>query len=237
VVRRLAEHGCNTEYIEPAPDGLGTWLAVFDHTGDVVASISKRPDMSGIERILDEKGDEIFSAADSIAVEFDIDEPILVRIIELAEKHGKKIYSPVTNMSIAAERRSLLGHIECLVCNQQEAGMLFSEDYSETSPQGMIGILAKRIAEHQIKSMVVTLGAKGAVFVSADGARGLCHAREVNVVDTTGAGDAFFAGVAAGLTYGKTLGEACEIGTRLAAGCIETDENVCPVFSPAELGL
>ena len=67
VVDKLEKHKCNTEYIKRADGGLGTWLAVFDNTGDVVASISKRPDLSRIEDILDDKGDEIFSAADSIA--------------------------------------------------------------------------------------------------------------------------------------------------------------------------
>jgi pseudouridine kinase len=43
--------------------------------------------------------------------------------------------------------------------------------------------------------------------------------------------------VAIGLTYGKTLGEACEIGTRLAASVIVSSENVCPRFLPRELGL
>ncbi|MFR9098564.1 MAG: hypothetical protein ACLVI9_01575 [Anaerostipes hadrus] len=38
----------------------------FDHEGDVVASISKRPDHGPIEHILDEYGDEIFKDADSI---------------------------------------------------------------------------------------------------------------------------------------------------------------------------
>ena len=56
-------------------------------------------------------------------------------------------------------------------------------------------------------------------------------------MDTTGCGDAFFAGVAIGLTYGKSLAEACEIGTRLAASVIVTDENVCPRFLPAEFGI
>lgn len=55
--------------------------------------------------------------------------------------------------------------------------------------------------------------------------------------DTTGAGDAFCAGVASGLTYGKTLEEAVEIGTRLAASVITSSENVCPRFLPAELGI
>ena len=47
----------------------------------------------------------------------------------------------------------------------------------------------------------------------------------MDVKDTTGAGDAFFAGVTIGLTYGKTMAEACEIGTRLAASVICTSEK------------
>ena len=237
VVRRLEERGCGTAYIRTAADGLGTWLAVFDHTGDVVASISKRPDMSGIQRILDEEGDDIVSSADSIAVEVDIDEPILMRILELAEKHGRKVYSPVTNMTIAAERSALLNRIDCLVCNLQEAGILFGADYSKTGIQALIGILSEKIKECGIRSMVVTLGSAGAAFVASDGERGYCPTRPVDVVDTTGAGDAFFAGVAAGLTYGKTLEEACKIGTLLATSCISSDENVCRVFSHEESGL
>ena len=44
-------------------------------------------------------------------------------------------------------------------------------------------------------------------------------------------------GVAIGLTYGKTMAEACEIGTRLAASVICTSENVCPRFLPSEFGI
>ena len=59
----------------------------------------------------------------------------------------------------------------------------------------------------------------------------------MDVIDTTGAGDAFFAGTAIGLTYGKSLPEACEIGSRLAASVICTTESVCPRFRPLEFGL
>ena len=55
--------------------------------------------------------------------------------------------------------------------------------------------------------------------------------------DTTGAGDAFCAGVAIGLTYGKALPDAIEIGASLAASVISSSENVCPRFQPQELGL
>ena len=70
-----------------------------------------------------------------------------------------------------------------------------------------------------------------------DGSYGICPAGKVDVKDTTGAGDAFFAGITMGLTYGKTMDEACEIGTRLSASVICTSENVCPRFLPSEFGL
>ena len=70
-----------------------------------------------------------------------------------------------------------------------------------------------------------------------DGEEGYCPAKKVDVKDTTGAGDAFFAGAVIGQTYGKTMMESCEIGTRLAASVITTGENVCPRYLPSEFGL
>jgi pseudouridine kinase len=237
VVAKLARHRCNTNYIASTPGGMGTWLAIFDHTGDLVSSISRRPDLSAIMRTLDESGDEIFSQADSIAVEFDIEVPILKRILDLAERHGKEVYSPVSNMTIASERRDLLKRVSCLVCNQQEAGILFSEDYEQLSPQEMQQVLVRKIEQAKIPRMVVTMGSQGSVYAERGGESGICAPQKVDVVDTTGAGDAFFAGVAIGLTYGKTLAEACVIGTRLASSVIINEENVCPRFLPAEFGI
>ena len=237
IVDRLAAHGCNTDYVGRAKDGLGMWLAIFDETGDVVASISRRPDMGGIERILADKGDEIISQADSVCIEFDIDAPILERTLSLAERYGKRVYAPVTNMAIACERRALLRKVSCLVCNQQEAGVLFSWALDDASPEEVRRALAGKLMQTGLPSMVVTLGEQGSVFARVDGESGRCPARPVEVVDTTGAGDAFFAGVAVGLTYGKSLADSCAIGARLAASAIGVDDNVCGRFSPEELGI
>ena len=73
VVAKLKNHKVNTDYIRATPDGLGTWVAVFDNDGDVYASISKRPDLRPIADVLDTHGDEIFRNADSVIIEIDID--------------------------------------------------------------------------------------------------------------------------------------------------------------------
>ena len=98
-------------------------------------------------------------------------------------------------------------------------------------------ILAERLKAANVPAMVVTMGGDGAVYAEADGESGFCPAQKVQVKDTTGAGDAFCAGVSAGLTYGKTIGKAVEIGTRLAASVITSSENVCPRFRPEEFGI
>jgi pseudouridine kinase len=237
VVRNLIRHKVDIRYVARSSEGLGTWLAVFDNDGDVIASISRRPDLSAIEEVLEKDGDEIFRGADSIVVEFDIEVPILKKVLELAEKHGKEVYTVISNMSIAMKRRDLLRKTAALVCNVQEAGMLFTEDYTDMLPEEMEQSLADRIRTSGIPRIIVTMGARGAVYADASGQTGVCPAMKVDVVDTTGAGDAFFAGAAIGLTYGKTVGEACVIGTRLAASVIASRENVCPRFRPEEFGI
>ena len=235
--KKLRNHKVNTDYIRKTRDGLGTWLAVFDNAGDVAASISKRPDMLPLVEVLDRQGDEIFAGADSVIVEIDLDKEIIKRVFRLARKHGKKVYAVVGNMSVALERRDFMKSTDCLVCNIQEAGLLFFEDYSAVKPEEMVDILAEKIAAAQIPGMIVTMGADGAVYASLAGEKGYCPARKVDVVDTTGAGDAFCAGAVIGMTYGSGMRQGCEIGSMLAASVIVTMEAVCPRFLPRELGL
>ena len=237
VVHKLQNHKVNTEYVQVFPDGMGTWLAVFDSDGNVAGSISKRPNLLPILDILEEKGDEIFARADSVVLEVDIDKATVKKVFELAEKHRVKTYAVVSNMSIAIERRDFFQKFDCFICNEQEAGMLFLDDFSDKSPEELRDILAEKIHRAKIPSMVVTLGSRGAVYADLQGNKGICPAKKVKVKDTTGAGDAFCAGVSAGLTYGKTLAEAIEIGTTLAASVIVSSDNVCPRFRPEELGL
>ena len=237
VVQKLRNHKVNVDYILTKEDGMGTWLAVFDNQGDVAGSISKRPVMLPLRELLDEKGDEIFSQADSVVIEIDIEKEVIKRVLDLAEKHGKKVFGLVSNMSIATQRRDFLQRLACFICNQLEAGILFLEDYGEKTPEEMCDILGEKVINANIPSMVVTMGGQGAVYANCAGEKGVCPARKVIVKDTTGAGDAFCAGVSVGLTYGKTLAESIEIGSMLAASVITTSENVCPRFRPEELGL
>ena len=237
VIDKLARHKGNTRYIQRMPDGMGTWLAVFNNDGDVCASISKRPDTTPLTALLKEQGDEIFKDCDSIALELDLEKETVTQVLRFAKKYNKRVYAAISNMSIAMERRDFLQQVDCFVCNQQEAGLLFSDDYDHLSPAAMREVLAANVHSANIPCMVVTMGGQGAVYASHNGASGIIPAKKVNVIDATGAGDSFFAGTVIGLTYGKNPAQSCESGSRLAASVICTSDNVCPRFRPLEFGL
>ena len=237
VIRKLKNHKVDTRFVAQVPDGMGMWLAVFDTTGDLVSSISKRPRIDAMLELLEEHGDEIFADADSIVVEIDMDKDIIKKVLSFAEKYHKKVFAVVANMSIASLRRDFLQSIDCFVCNVQEAGILFAAEFEQLEPEELCAELVERLKSARIPSLVVTMGSRGAVYADMEGNSGYCPPYSVRVRDTTGAGDAFCAGIAIGLTYGKTVAESCEIGARLASSVITVSENTCPRFLPQELGL
>ena len=227
VVSRLVLSNVNTDYINHVRNGMGIWLAIFNENGDVVGSISKRPDQSALHRFINSRGDEIFSDCDSVIIEIDLDEDIVKSVFSFAEKYMKRVYACVANITIAAERLEYIKKSECLICNVQEAGLLFSENYDNLSPKAMCTELAAKLPKLGIKSMIVTMGEKGAVYADLSGRKEICPAADVRVVDTTGAGDAFCAGAMAGLSRGDSPREAMKLGTRIAASVIASPENVC----------
>jgi ribokinase len=67
------------------------------------------------------------------------------------------------------------------------------------------------------KNSIVTLGSKGAVFVSADGQIHHAPAAQVTAVDTTGAGDAFVGSFAFALASGQDPVMAMKFGIKIAS--------------------
>lgn len=228
VVNHLQNRGVDTSYIRATEDGMGTWLAIFDKSGDVYASISKRTNLLPICDILKENGDKIFSEADAILLEIDIDEPIVEMVFELNKKYNKKIFSVISNITVAKERMDFILQSDCFICNEQEAVSFFSCDESQFATKEAALATLQSYSEKELpKAMVVTLGSKGAAFYSyVTGESGAIPSCVVKVVDTTGAGDSFFAGTSIGLAEGNTLEQSCILGRKLASNVIQSIGNV-----------
>jgi len=101
-----------------------------------------------------------------------------------------------------------------LVVNESEAMILLGDPQEACSdPEDA----ARRLMGLGPRSVVITLGASGALGMGTDGTIHREPGRKVEAVDTTGAGDAFCGALATALAAGRTLAEGLVTATDVAA--------------------
>lgn len=227
---RLEEAGVDmTQAISVPEGGSGMWLAVFNERGELAGSISKMPDVSPIYDKLLRDGEKLFASCDAVVAEFDTSCEIAQKTVELAVKHRKDLYCIVGNMSVMLSKKELLRQTRCVILNEIEAGKLFETKLTGLLPsdaQTLVWAAGKQLG---LKSMIVTMGPRGAVYADYEtGDSGIVPPEQCEVVDTTGAGDAFFSAAVMALSGGLDIARACHLGTKVAARVISISESACP---------
>ena len=101
--------------------------------------------------------------------------------------------------------------IDILFANEHELCSLFETDDLDTAVAGVRG---------RCEIVAVTRGAKGSMVVTADAIEEVDAATVNNVVDTTGAGDAYAGGFLYAFTHGLPLRRCAEIAGQAAADVI-----------------
>jgi ribokinase len=118
---------------------------------------------------------------------------------------------------------SVLQMVDVLTPNETEAKVLLGR-----SPDAAIEpeAIARELIGKGVKQVVMTLGEDGALIVTASSSTRVPAVR-VSAVDTTGAGDAFNAGLAVALACGTTLDVAVQFAV-VTGGLAVTREGVIP---------
>ena len=102
-------------------------------------------------------------------------------------------------------------HVDILFANESEISALFETDDFDTAVTRVRGLC---------ELAALTRGPDGSVLVSRDHIVEVPAAKAAKIVDTTGAGDLYAAGVLHGLTTGRTLAECGRLGSLCAAEII-----------------
>ena len=110
----------------------------------------------------------------------------------------------------AAFRALVAGHVDILFANETEVCSLYEENTFEA---------AARHAGRDVALAALTRSADGSVILSGD-ERIEVLAAPAQVVDTTGAGDAYAAGFLAGMAKGRSLAACGVLGSKAAAAVI-----------------
>lgn len=122
-----------------------------------------------------------------------------LRAMELGRRHGVRTIlnpAPATYLEDAA-----LANVDYLTPNESELRILMGLAPDDPAPTAT---LAADLRRRGVRNLIVTMGEEGCLVLDDAGPRRV-PAVAIDAVDTTGAGDAFNAGLAIALADGRTL--------------------------------
>jgi ribokinase len=214
LVRALEDKGVDTGLVERTPDA-STGAAFITVTPDGENAITVAP---GANRSL--TPDDVDAAAEAIrsarvlVAQMEVPVETVLRAVEVASESDTRA---LVNLAPTFEvPRRLLEKLDPLVVNEHEAAFLLG-----SKAEGVEGALsaAPELLSLGPRSAVITVGEAGAVFAQDEAVEHLA-APKVDVVDTTGAGDAFVGALATRLARGDSLEDAVAYAVRAGAAAV-----------------
>lgn len=161
--------------------------------------------------------EEIISAestikeAKYILLQLEINQDANELIAEMAYENGTKVIVNTAPYSVLSDE--FLSKVYMITPNESEIEKLTGIKIKDLKSAELA---SNKILEKGVKCVVITLGSKGA-FVSYKGEQRLISGYEVDVIDTTGAGDAFNGGLITALAEGKSIWDAVEFANVVGA--------------------
>ncbi|WP_329521409.1 carbohydrate kinase family protein [Spirillospora sp. NBC_01491] len=160
-------------------------------------------------------GPGLLAAADVVHlggpdVTFGLNDPVFFAMLAAARDTGTVVTMDLlSNLpELVKGASAFLPHVDHFLPNQEQAEAMTGEALPVPA--------ALALLDQGPRSVVVTLGEQGSVVVTRDGVTRL-PALEVDVVDTTGCGDAYCAGFITGLVHGEDVVESAAWGGAAAA--------------------
>jgi ribokinase len=224
------EEGIDAAYVQKtdaAPTGVG-FIVVEEGSGQNCI-------------VLDPGANELLVAADiaKAAAALDSSSVVMTQLeipveaaasaLECGRKTGAiTILNPAPVRPLPA---TVLGLVDVLTPNEKEARVLAGRDpHADAEPEA----IAQDLIRLGVKQVVMTLGEKGALLFTAS-QRKHFPAIQVKAADTTGAGDAFNAGLAVSLAYGDTIERAVEFAIVTGAMAVMKEGVIPSLPRPSEV--
>jgi ribokinase len=153
----------------------------------------------------------VIRGSDIIVTQLEIPLETVRYVVKLAKEFGKTIILNPAPACLLDD--ALLSGIDFLIPNETELELL-----SGMSIQNEAAIItaARVMIRRGAQTVIVTLGAKGCIYVNSTTTRHF-EAYPVAAVDTTAAGDSFIGALASALSEGKSVEAAISFATAVAA--------------------
>jgi ribokinase len=211
LIENLKSNYVDASHVLVDESATGTAIIVVDANGQnsIVISPGANGKVSGAD--VDSAS---FSGSKLTLLQLEIPTPTVLRAAKKAHDHGLTvILNPAPAKTLPDE---LLSNVDILIPNENELSLLAGMNVNDPASAETA---AKEILTQGVKTVIVTLGSKGALIVTNTQVKHV-ESYKVDVVDTTAAGDAFIGGFASAMLNSKSLEESVRYGC--ACGALAT---------------
>ena len=194
-----ASEGVNTRYMRKTTEmATGVGFIILNQKGEngIILDMSANKLMNAA--FVDTAEDQI-ARSDVVMSVLEIPVEAAARALALGKKHGvRTLLNPAPATPLPAD---MLKHVDVLTPNETELRILMGLRPDDSTPTLE---LAQELRMRGVGTIIVTMGEKGALVLT-DFTTLQIPRLAVDVVDTTGAGDAFNSGLAVALAEGREL--------------------------------
>jgi len=230
IIEECENTGINCDHILEVEDSrTGTYMALLKPDGQLHVAISDFEITSYIDSdyLLDHE--DLFKDALMIVIDATLSEDTLETVFDIAIRYKIKVCADPTTPALASRLCPHLSHLYLVVPNASETSAMCGPAQEPTDRDSAIAT-AREFVSKGAGIAVVTLGKQGLAYADRGGS-GFIQAVNTEIIDTTGAGDAFSGAAIFGLLNGVPVDEAMRLGITAASLTIESRHTVFPELS------
>ncbi|MGG1517781.1 carbohydrate kinase [Paenibacillus oryzisoli] len=229
VLEETRKRGVDVSQSVVLKDGAtGTYTALLDPEGEMALAFANMDIYDQYTpALLQEKWPHI-AAAKLIIADTNLPPDTLAELIGKCREEGISLFIDPVSSEKAKKLPADLTGVTAIFPNLEEAQLLAGSPYDDTSR------LAEAIRARGAAHVFITLGSKGVFYHSEEQIR-LFPPLPTKVVEVTGAGDAFLAGVAYAVLHQQSYLEACSYGLAAAHLTLQTHQSAASELTEERL--
>jgi len=226
VLKETAESGVDVGLAQTLPgEKTGTYTALLDVDGEMFVAYADMDVYDKLSpRLLAEKWPHV-AASKLVVADTNLPAETLAELVRRCRESSLPLFvDPVSSEKTKKLPRDLDG-VTAIFPNLEEAIELAGASPADEPDYGK---LARAIHERGVRRVFITAGERGVFYSEAPGDEppALVPSIPTQVVEVTGAGDAFVAGVAYGILHGRSYPDACRSGLAAAHLTLRTADSV-----------
>ncbi|OAH57393.1 MULTISPECIES: carbohydrate kinase [Bacillaceae] len=232
ILKQTKSQGVDVSQVWVFPtERTGTFTTLLDINGESIVSMA---DMNIYEKITTSMIDEKWSyivASKAVFLDTNIPKECISYLIKRCSDENIPIYIDPVSSAKARKLPLRLDGVELLIPNQEEAEMLAEIKIDSIKD---CQSACEKIRQRGVQKVIITLGDQGIYYFSTEES-GHLSPFKADIVDVTGAGDAFASCAIYGIMNKESLFSACQLGLAGAALTLQTEESISSFLKPEKL--